>query len=461
MTDLPPITGNLIATRRAELGLSRERFAQLVDMRPGALWRVEVRDVFKLGEREHLAAVADRWLTNDVSKIPQNLPRRLKTTTPKATTPTTFVTVKGTLNAFFEETDVDIIQWADVLKPDARRRLELVFPLNSVSPTTLSIFDGARRVSNSEVQTFKRCRRKWWLTYVRGLRSTYESPFGARATGTRGHAALAAYYRPDGEERMSPRDALEVIISTERDQLLALPDVTDEVMAKFNRDVELERVIIEGYVEWLSTTGADAEYVVIGSERYLEAELPEVPNTRIIARLDARVVRRYDNARLFIDHKFVASIPGAVRLLPLNEQMQWYVLLEELQSDRDSTQRVGGALYNMLRRCKRSATAKPPFYQRVEVHHSPVNIASFRRRLVGTLVDMQLRRDELTSGERSHQDVVYPTPTRDCLWDCPFLKICTMFDDGSRVEDAILDHYVVGDPYSYYRNPIERSNDDK
>lgn len=459
MTDVSLITGDLVAAQRAKLGLSREKFAQLVDMRPGAVWRLEMRGTFKPGEREHLVSVGDRWLVEVPTTGAQRTSRTLTARQPLSTTKLPSSPVAKPQCDISDE-DEDLIQWLDVGKPDFQKRVELVFPQHTVSPTTLSESDGARRVSNSEVQTFKRCRRKWWLSYVRGFRPATERPYGARATGTRGHAALAAWYHCDNNRnRTDPRDALEIIVDLERQQLESSENFTPETLVKFNKDVELERVVIAGYMDWLSETGADAEYTVVGSEQYLEADLPEVANTRIIARLDARVVRKYDGARLFIDHKFVASIPGAVQLLPLNEQMQWYILLEQLQPNADASQVVGGALYNMLRRCKHGATAKPPFYQRVEVHHSAVNITSFRQRLVGTLDDMKYCRDEVTASSQPHQLVVYPTPTRDCAWDCPFIRICSMFDDGSRVEDALLDHYVVGDPYAYYENSLERSDD--
>ena len=50
------------------------------------------------------------------------------------------------------------------------------------------------RISNSEIQTFKDCRRKWWLSYYRRLRPRTESKTGALALGSRIHQALDDYY---------------------------------------------------------------------------------------------------------------------------------------------------------------------------------------------------------------------------------------------------------------------------
>jgi hypothetical protein len=452
------VTGETIVNRRRLLGLSREAFAALIGVRTGAVWRMEVKNNFKPEEREHLLTIADTWLTNAALQTPRRILQGTKPTTLKVPTRKVATSPQRRVPTHVEADD-DLVQWVDTEPIDRKRVLEIVFPVESASPTALSQLDGRRRISNSEVQTFKRCRRKWWLGYYRGLSPVVTQAHGPLATGTRIHLALAAWYRPTSEERVDPRDALEVIIENDRVNLRAslestpIPDET--AMEQFNKSAELERVMVAGYVDWIHENGMDADYEVTGSEQYLEVPLPELENTLLIGRLDARVIRRFDRARLFIDHKTVASIEGAIRLLPMSEQMMWYLLLESSQPDHDPDQRVAGALYNMIRKTKRTATARPPFYSRVESHYSPIVIESFRKRLVGVLDDVKYCRDELAVGEQSHQLIVYPTPTRDCSWDCPFFKVCTMADDGSRFEDALADHYTVGDAYAYYRKTSE------
>jgi hypothetical protein len=58
-------------------------------------------------------------------------------------------------------------------------------------------------------------------------------------------------------------------------------------------------------------------------------------------------------------------------------------------------------------------------------------------------------RTALDEGE-NHAKVAYPTPTRDCKWNCKFVSICTMFDDGSSAEQALTDMFEEADPYEYY-----------
>jgi hypothetical protein len=40
------------------------------------------------------------------------------------------------------------------------------------------------------------------------------------------------------------------------------------------------------------------------------------------------------------------------------------------------------------------------------------------------------------------------------------VRVCPMFDDGSRVEDALEAHFVKSDPYGYYHeNSIEKTEE--
>ena len=49
-------------------------------------------------------------------------------------------------------------------------------------------------LSNSEIQVFKDCRRKWWLGYYRRLQPKQKQFTGALALGSRIHEALDIHY---------------------------------------------------------------------------------------------------------------------------------------------------------------------------------------------------------------------------------------------------------------------------
>jgi hypothetical protein len=357
-------------------------------------------------------------------------------------------------NKLRDPTTGDLLGVADPVE------LEPAEPVTLISPSDLSARDGARRISSSELASFKRCRRQWWLTYYRGLKPIRESPLGPRAIGDRIHRALQLYYVPDGQPRTEPKAALERVIQEDWLAVKAAfaaqgEEVPELLVIDLNKQADLERAMIEGYVEWLAETGADSEFKVIGSERYVEADLMTrgTQVIKLIGRLDVQVRRIFDNLPFFLDHKTMGEFVTATRLLPMNEQMKMYVLLHTLASDPGNP-RIVGAIYNMIRRVKRTGNAKPPFYQRVEVQHNPTEIQTFKDRTIGVIGHMESARLVLDAGGDHHR-VVYPTPTKDCAWQCPFAQVCTLFDDGSRVEAALEGNFVVGDPYDYYAAPAE------
>ena len=322
----------------------------------------------------------------------------------------------------------------------------------------MTVVDGVRLVSNSEVQSFKWCRRNWWLSWYRGLTLPYENYVSAAATGGRIHEALAVMYVPDG---VAPGDPLETLLAVQhRDvqaqalkRLEAYGDdevkVLDEVDEKLRQQFDLEQAMIEGYVNWISETGADSDWEVVGAEIYAEAPL-EVPRSvfevKLIGKLDASVRSRVNGVRRFIDHKTVGSLQDP--LLGLNQQMLHYHLIQWL-STPEGEKRCEGALYNMLRKVKRSRASKPPYYARHTINHNRHELETYRAKVTGVITDI-INVEHWLEQEVSEQQLVYPTPSRDCTWKCQFLKVCRMFDDGSRVEAALEELYVQRDPLHYY-----------
>lgn len=313
-------------------------------------------------------------------------------------------------------------------------------------------------LSNSEVADWNRCRRRWWLTWFRELQLAVPDITSARSTGNRVHRALAAWYVPEGQDRVDPRDALERAIVEDWTALTADSQLSDEQLSHlastYADATALERAMVEGYFEWLTETGADVNFEVIASETALSHDLmvdmrdgTELP-VRLLAKLDVRVKRVSDGARLFVDHKTVQNFAEPRKTLHMDPQMLHYHLLEFLNT-AEGEERCDAALYNMLRKVKRSAQAKPPFFDRIEQHHNVHEIKSYRKRVLGAARDIMQAERALAAGA-DHLEIAYPTPGRDCSFMCDFFAICPMFDDGSRVEDAISSLYRTGDPLARY-----------
>lgn len=294
------------------------------------------------------------------------------------------------------------------------------------------------KVSPSEIATFRRCRRKWYLKYYKGWSPREQAATSAALLGTRVHAALEAYYGYG----IHPLDALGVIYAHERNQH---PDAEGDLLA----EQDWATVMIAGYLEWAEETGIDEEYDVVEVERALETPilLSNGEMAIVSGKLDQIVRRRMDGALLLRDWKTVGTLHKA-DLLVLDEQMRIYSALLTIAADG---MRADGALYTMLLRSKRTARAKGPFYEQVHINYNGAEHMNMLQRLKGVLDDMDRVTRMLDRGMVEHRVAAYPNPMTDrCGWDCSEFKLmCPMFDDNSRVEDAMRAHFDQGDPYAY------------
>lgn len=302
-------------------------------------------------------------------------------------------------------------------------------------------------VSNSELRTFQSCQRQWYLAYYRRLarRPGDVKPTGAAQLGTRVHVALEMRYGYG----LPAREVLtELYNQAVLEHPLSEQDLDDEL--------DLGLAMLDGYEQWVEETGIDEGLEVVAVEQ--DIVVPSaVDGVDFRAKLDQRVFRRQDGARLFLDHKTVGSFEHATTILNLDPQMRFYAMLEMwLYMNRDGqhgAMRVDGGLFNMLKRSKRTARASPPFYRREEVRY---NLETLRNtwlkanRVAGQLAEARWMLDK----GMSHQQVTPPNPTRDCTWRCPFVNVCGLMDDGSRWEDALVAGYVEHDPYDYYQ-PVD------
>lgn len=431
--------------RARDLGMSRRALAQRTGLSEGKIWRIENKGTASPDEvaalRPVLDSIAAAGALPTAPSTPEPATPAAQSTTesPAQHTPPATVGVDWTA------------QLAAVAEVTA-----LLTGARGAGPDRTA---GNRLVSNSEVQTFTDCPRRWWLGWYRRLQLKAQSPVGLAAVGGRLHRALRFWYVPDGQPRVDPRAALELLITQDWGLVVESyggeQSVPADLWKQFTTEANLERVMLEGYVQHIAETGADADYEIIASETYLEADLtPFLAVTgderpvHLIGLLDVRLRRRYDGTRLFMDHKSVGNFVEPTALLPLDEQMLTYHLLEWLNTD-EAEERCDGALYNMLRRVKRTPQAKPPFYQRVEVRHNPTDLDTFRQRLIEKIRHMRDLEDALDQGADG-TIIAYPRPSKDCRWKCPFFAVCPMFNDGSRAEAMIEQYFAQHDPLDRY-----------
>jgi hypothetical protein len=304
------------------------------------------------------------------------------------------------------------------------------------------------RISNSEIQTWKRCRRKWWFQYYRGLAPILEKPTGPMTIGSRVHAVLEVYYdtllvHADTDTAIQvAMDAHNGIVDSVWDSGV----VDDE--KKFLSEVELTRIMIEGYFEWLQTSGEDEGLRVIATEQNVEYDLDGII---VMGKLDQQVEREQDGAHLFIDYKTCDTLGLPMKTIHINEQVLMY---EWLLTMTQPGVRIDGGIFSFLRKVRRTAKATPPFFARADVRHSAAELHAFNLRLLGELraiIGMRRALDDSGGNAVAALSLVYPTPTQNCSWDCPFFMICPMTDR----QDGSLDRMIEltmkpTDPYARY-----------
>lgn len=280
----------------------------------------------------------------------------------------------------------------------------------------------------SDLKTWKRCGRKTWLSVFRNLeRSGTRGPNKADV-GTACHAGLAAYYT-----EQDPFGAIDAQWTKWQEELEVV--ATDEWMDVLN----LSKIMVEGYVDWVESTGQDAGITFDRVEERIEKfvgtfygydvfisgaiDLTGTDDLGIRRLYDTKTVDRFEDDPVF----------------QINDQLQTYDWLADHKFEL--------AVHNRLRRVKRTARSKPPYYERIEIHFTAVQRANFELQLKGT-VDAMVRAIVDMENGKTHFEVVPPNPTRDCSWDCPFVSICPMFNLGDDVEGLIQFAYKEKKPYA-------------
>lgn len=294
---------------------------------------------------------------------------------------------------------------------------------------------GKFQVSHSEMTTYKECKRRWMLQYYLRLKRKHQAPRIAADTGLAVHGALHQYYVIGGKRNHDVGfDAAMQFLKDERASMLARQLTPDEIKA-VTEIYDVADIVTRGYFEWVDETGADDHWSVRGSEERLIMDGP-VDDTEIKGYVDLWGEHEPSGDLIVMDTKIVASIGDALKTLHLNEQGPLYGVLMRVNNPDSRGLRV---IWNMIKRNKQTARAKPPFYQRYELAINPDQLAQFYAQLQGQLADMVETERRLDAGEH-HVMVAYPNPTRDCSWKCPYLSICGAMQDARTDYQWILDN---------------------
>jgi len=320
-------------------------------------------------------------------------------------------------------------------------------------------------ISRSEMETFARDPRWWYLTWYLQYQPAFQPPTGALNLGSRVHLAMQAKYGYD----LDPLLVLDVLYAAEI-------EASGEYEKELRKEWELSRIMVEGYLEEAAAQGWDSHLKVIATEQEVCVPLPGVPGVSLRVKLDQAVQDLDTGVLSFLDWKTGIDF-AAAEYAREDPQMRLYSLVQWLAAghpdppaaplaDRPA---VLGGIVTVLKKVKRTKTAQPPFYRRESFVHSPEIMQATLRRcqyLAGEII----RARSMLAMAGSDLDAVNQIQqgqlrrvwiTGDCSWRCPHSKgMCQLMDrGGSGWAEALVSGggYVQGDPYAYYADDgIER-----
>ncbi len=295
--------------------------------------------------------------------------------------------------------------------------------------------------SNSQLRCFKRCKRKYWLTYVRKLKQRRFPFTGARQLGTRVHGALQGHY--------SGLDAFECL---EALKLIELANTGEDALAAdaILKEHDMALAMLQGYMQWLEEEAVDIDLEVTSTEQLLRAPSP-VEGVDLIGKLDLGVRKISSGVEGFLDFKTVGDLQTPLKYLNQDEQFRMYALMQRLLAVELGFEPPRFQIYRMLKKSKRTARAKPPFFKDYEVYINEEELRAMWTRIAGELADMLDFEVRIEANPELHRSIAYPNPTQTCSWDCDFYTVCPLFDDSrSDPEYLIAANYVLGDPHEHY-----------
>jgi len=312
-----------------------------------------------------------------------------------------------------------------------------------------------QEVHVTERAMFKRCRRKWKYQCLWELVPKHEQ-LGALWIGTGVHYGLAEYYKNKRDPWEATQEWIDLKLPT-----LNLENMWPEERAQVTGSLSLMESILTGYVAFAQTKD---DFKVIDVEEPLRVH---VPGTRValVGQLDV-LVRRGRRSDLWVmDHKTAVQYINVVNL-EMDDQMTAYLWL----TWRVHGEIPGGALYNELRK-KIPARPEPlargglsknkncdttyeiylqavkdndldpkdyedileflrnkpdGFYRREIVARTKYELEHFAENLVPEVKAMNSKLTPL-----------YPSPTRDCSWDCPYRDLCLCETTGGHLDGLI------------------------
>lgn len=361
---------------------------------------------------------------------------------------------------------------------------------------------------NSERSTYRRCRLKWWWSYVE--RRTPDRDKGALVFGRLVHAALEVRYPPGRKRGPHPTDTFRT--------LMAGPDGYD--FSQWDEEgnkipaLELGAEMLDGYVR---TYGKDDAIKIIQPEQVIAVDVYD-RNGKYLCTWVGKVDAVYEYLPLstprskcfgMLEHKTAKTVVEELRinsgygeqglsyfwagdywlhheglLKPAQhiDHIHYNWLRKALPSDapRNSdghvlnkptkpalvakatalglnpkgtiealTGRLGAVGVDVAQLGQPSKRQPGPLYHRQRLEIGTGSLDEINRRIRAEAWEMaQVKAGKLP---------LIKNPTKDCDWDCPFVEACELHEMGFDYQSMLDIEYTTWNPYEEHELELERT----
>lgn len=320
-------------------------------------------------------------------------------------------------------------------------------------------------VRSHERMDFKRCQKKWYWKWRKGL-VPKEISFGALELGTWMHEALALWYSHPGTRREGVLKLHFVAIAEAAQFAARQAGAPEHVLEKAEELAVLGEAMCHAYAQ---RYGADRGVRVIQAEIPLEFTIPG-NDGKVIAvhRLKPDLVFMDDAGVWLMEHKTAASIRTGH--LVIDDQARPYGAMAGFALRKlgliKSNQEFKGIVYNFLRKAlpdDRPRDEKGRALNRdgaVSKRQPPVNFLRLPVRMTSRAKAITLRRvqsetviitetTKLLRAGKLFTGAIPKTPHNSCPKTCQFFALCVSEDEGTDITSMEREMFVRRDPYVY------------
>ena len=315
-------------------------------------------------------------------------------------------------------------------------------------------------ISYSRMSTLKRCFRKYYYRYEKGLRKIEQA--SPPRMGSMGHKAL--------EEKWKGNDWKQAIIDYWRKEMNGIPEQFIDEDSK--KEIELVTKVVERYLNQYDYYRSPDEIDLIEPELRFSVDIPGTDN-KLMGYMD-KVIEVPGEGVWLIDHKFTTKSPKTkTEHLELNEQIDDYTwAVSKMFPDKN----IMGAIWNVIKldlptvpqpikNGKRLSKAKmttdyKTYYQAIlDNSYNPNDYEDYLRRLKSE-DDKFFKREwidrdayELKNIEKelvavsnliNHVDKdIRSRNMGQCYWDCPYKQLCLVDKKGGDSQSIIDECFTI------------------